>query len=235
MAILSQTGEGIQHFGWNSNHGTFQKNPKVASPMPHENRGTLVLPLTHRKWRRAKNKTRTMAHKEAVTTTSSSTTSPKQPPRLVLHWSSRNVRARPNELHIYVWRLPSSVDLLTPRFSVCARPSCAPEYAPGSVEHHQTAQLSSQAVDTISSVYRGCFLKSGFLHSVSREQSANNAKRANLCQPTEVASIHTRNITKRAGLPREGSPGLLKSTISPTKYIKKHVLYNITNISASNL
>ena len=46
-----------------------------------------------------------------------------------------------NVLHIYVWRLPSSVDLLTPRFSVCARPSCAPEYAPGSVEHHQTAQL----------------------------------------------------------------------------------------------
>ena len=126
-----------------------KKKTKVGSPMPHENQGTLVLPLTHRKWRRAKNKTRTKAHTEAVTTASSCTTSPKQPPRLMYfigalatsELAKASCITPTNVLHIYVWRLPSSVDLLTPRFSVCARPSCAPECAPDSVEHHQTAQL----------------------------------------------------------------------------------------------
>ena len=116
--------------------------------MPHENRRTLVLPLTHRKWRRAKNETRTMAHKEAVTTTSSSTTSPKQPPRLVYFiGSSRNVRARQSILHLSDKRTPhirleTSLVRRSPDPTICcARPSCAPEYALGSVEHHQTAQL----------------------------------------------------------------------------------------------
>ena len=136
---------------WNSNHRIFQKKKKttVASPKPHENRRTLVLPVTHRKWRRAKNKTRTRAHTEAVTTAASCTTSPKQSPRLMYfigalppsELAKASCITPTNVLHKYVWRLPSSVDLLTTRFFVCARASCAPEYAPGSVEHHQTAQL----------------------------------------------------------------------------------------------
>ena len=95
-----------------------------------KNRGTPVLPLTHRKWRRAKNKTRTSAHTEAVTTASSCTTSPKQSPRLMYfigalppsELAKASCITPTNVLHKYVWRLPSSVDLLTPRFSVCARP-----------------------------------------------------------------------------------------------------------------